>query len=159
MIFEVLSTVNVSAVVSWVVTPCGLVVGYRRFGGTYCRIFMSPYTTADLSCTYILPYVLHVKSITLHTYVHTAVYIVCQILRRIRSRCLALFCAPTSMGTEVITATVTDASVWRRLPSGLLRRVVDEKFTDVSEVFAASIIRAISGRQSRKFSLRCYLLW
>jgi hypothetical protein len=35
--------------------------------------------------------------------------------------------------------------VWRRLSSGMLRRVVSLKFMDVSEVLAASIIRAMSG--------------
>jgi hypothetical protein len=32
---EVLTAVKMSMLVFWVVTPCGLVNGYQRFGGTY----------------------------------------------------------------------------------------------------------------------------
>jgi hypothetical protein len=35
-IFEVLMVVNMSLVVFWVVTLCGLVGGYHHFEGTYC---------------------------------------------------------------------------------------------------------------------------
>jgi hypothetical protein len=35
MIFEVLMEVKLSMLVSWVVTPCGLVYRYQHFGGTY----------------------------------------------------------------------------------------------------------------------------
>jgi hypothetical protein len=34
--------------------------------------------------------------------------------------------------------------VWKKFSSGVLRRVVWKKFTDVSGVFAASIIKAIA---------------
>jgi hypothetical protein len=34
---EVLTAVKVSSLAFWVVTPCGLVGRYQRFGGTYCR--------------------------------------------------------------------------------------------------------------------------
>jgi hypothetical protein len=36
MRFEVLTAVKKSMLVFWVVTPCGIVVKYQRFGGTYC---------------------------------------------------------------------------------------------------------------------------
>jgi hypothetical protein len=36
MRFSVLTAVNMSMLVYWVVTPCGLVGRYKRFGGTYC---------------------------------------------------------------------------------------------------------------------------
>jgi hypothetical protein len=34
--FEVLTAVKMSMLVFWVVTPCGLVRRYQRFGETYC---------------------------------------------------------------------------------------------------------------------------
>jgi hypothetical protein len=34
--FEVLTALKMSILVKWVVTPCGLVGRYQRFGGTYC---------------------------------------------------------------------------------------------------------------------------
>jgi hypothetical protein len=34
--FEVLRAVQMSVLVLWVVTPCGLVGRYQRFGGTFC---------------------------------------------------------------------------------------------------------------------------
>jgi hypothetical protein len=37
--FEVLEALKLSMVVSWVVTLCALVGGYRRFGGPYCLGF------------------------------------------------------------------------------------------------------------------------
>jgi hypothetical protein len=36
MRFEVLMAVKMSMLVSWVVTPYGLVGRYQRLGGTYC---------------------------------------------------------------------------------------------------------------------------
>jgi hypothetical protein len=36
MRFEVLTEVKLSMLVFWVVTPCGLVGRYQRFGRTYC---------------------------------------------------------------------------------------------------------------------------
>jgi hypothetical protein len=36
MRFDVLTAVKMSMLVFWVVTPCGLVGRYQRFGGTYC---------------------------------------------------------------------------------------------------------------------------
>jgi hypothetical protein len=36
MRFEVLTAVKMSILVFWVVTQCGLVGRYQRFGGTYC---------------------------------------------------------------------------------------------------------------------------
>jgi hypothetical protein len=41
--------------------------------------------------------------------------------------------------------TVKTVTLWRWLSSGLLHHVVWQKFTNVSEVLAASIIRAMSG--------------
>jgi hypothetical protein len=35
-IFNLLITVKTPELVFWVVTPCGLVGRYQRFGGTYC---------------------------------------------------------------------------------------------------------------------------
>jgi hypothetical protein len=35
--FEVLTAVKISTLVFWVVTPCGLVGRYQRFGGTHCH--------------------------------------------------------------------------------------------------------------------------
>jgi hypothetical protein len=34
--FEVFTTVKMSMLVFWIVTPCGLVGRYQRFGGIYC---------------------------------------------------------------------------------------------------------------------------
>jgi hypothetical protein len=34
--FEVLMAVRMTVLFFWVVTPCGLINRYRRFGGTYC---------------------------------------------------------------------------------------------------------------------------
>jgi hypothetical protein len=36
MRFEVLTAVKMLMLVFWIVTPCGLVGRYQRFGGTYC---------------------------------------------------------------------------------------------------------------------------
>jgi hypothetical protein len=36
MRFEVLTTVNFPMLVFWIVTPCGLIGRYQRFGETYC---------------------------------------------------------------------------------------------------------------------------
>jgi uncharacterized membrane protein YqjE len=36
MTFEVLTVVKMTMLVIWVVTPCGLVGRYQRFGQTYC---------------------------------------------------------------------------------------------------------------------------
>jgi hypothetical protein len=34
--FEVFTAVKIQIEVFWVVTPCSVVLGYRRFGGPYC---------------------------------------------------------------------------------------------------------------------------
>jgi hypothetical protein len=39
---EVLTSVNMSVLVFWVVTPCGLLSRYQRFGGTYCLHLQGP---------------------------------------------------------------------------------------------------------------------
>jgi hypothetical protein len=36
MSFEVFTAVKISMLVFWVVTPCGFVGRYKRFGGIYC---------------------------------------------------------------------------------------------------------------------------
>jgi hypothetical protein len=49
---EVLTTVNMLLVVFRFLTPCGVVVGYERFGGMY-RLFTDPeYTSETLVTTY-----------------------------------------------------------------------------------------------------------
>jgi hypothetical protein len=57
--FEAFTAVMIQVVVSWVVTPCGVVVGYQRFRGLSCLHLQSEvnawrYTSASLMNSNIL---------------------------------------------------------------------------------------------------------
>jgi hypothetical protein len=48
---EVHTAVKMSMLVFWVVTPCGHVVGYQCFGGTYCRQYGASALNMEAVCS------------------------------------------------------------------------------------------------------------